>query len=147
MALLTAIIASYWLLIAKNHCHWSCHPHNHNGIRHHCLHDHLLFPELYHHGNCTRNITFIFWANDLNCAWRPLREKCPNTELFLVRIQSEYRKIRIRNNSVFGHFHAMDIYRSNYLILNVLFSRTQPQILGWKFEGFAIVALFHILQM
>ena len=33
-----------------------------------------------------------------------LREKCPNTELFLVRIQSEYRKIRTRNNSVFGHF-------------------------------------------
>ena len=41
-----------------------------------------------------------------------LREKCPNTELFLVRIflyldcriQSEYRKIRTINNSVFGHF-------------------------------------------
>ena len=33
-----------------------------------------------------------------------LREKCPNTEFFLVRIQSEYRKIRTRNNSVFGRF-------------------------------------------
>ena len=44
-----------------------------------------------------------------------LREECPNTELFLTRIllysdwvnlciQSEYRKIRTRNNSVFGHF-------------------------------------------
>ena len=44
-----------------------------------------------------------------------LPENCPNTELFLVRIflysdsvnlriQSEYRKIRTRNNSVFGHF-------------------------------------------
>ena len=41
-----------------------------------------------------------------------LRERCPNTELFLVRIfqylnlriQSEYRKIRTRNNSVLGHF-------------------------------------------
>ena len=33
-----------------------------------------------------------------------LREKCPNTELFLVRIQYEYRKIRTRNNSIFGHF-------------------------------------------
>ena len=56
-------------------------------------------------------------------SWKPLREKCPNTELFLVRIflhsdwirrntvslriQSEYRKIRTRNNSVFGHFHAV----------------------------------------
>ena len=29
---------------------------------------------------------------------------CPNRESFLVRIQSEYRKIRTRNNSVFGHF-------------------------------------------
>ena len=37
----------------------------------------------------------------------PLRKKCPNTELFLVRIfciQSKYRKIRTRNNSVPGQF-------------------------------------------
>ena len=33
-----------------------------------------------------------------------LREKCPNTEFFLVRIQSERGKIRTRINSVFGHF-------------------------------------------
>ena len=36
-----------------------------------------------------------------------LREKCPNTELFLVLfscIRSECRKIRTRNNSVFGQF-------------------------------------------
>ena len=33
-----------------------------------------------------------------------LREKCPNTELFLVRIQFEYRKIRTRKDSVFRHF-------------------------------------------
>ena len=33
-----------------------------------------------------------------------LRKKCPNTELFLGRIQSEYRKIRTRNNSVSGRF-------------------------------------------
>ena len=57
-----------------------------------------------------------------------LRENCPNTELFLVRIflysdwitkiysvnlliQSEYRKIWIRNDSVFGHFsHSADVY-------------------------------------
>ena len=36
-----------------------------------------------------------------NFAWC---ETFPNTELFLVRIQSEYRKIRTRNNSAFGHF-------------------------------------------
>ena len=48
-----------------------------------------------------------------------LREKCPNTEYFLVRIfpysdwiQSECRKIRTRKNSVFGHFS-----RSDYIIL------------------------------
>ena len=34
----------------------------------------------------------------------PLREKCPNMELFLVRIQSEYWKIQTRYNSVFGLF-------------------------------------------
>ena len=33
-----------------------------------------------------------------------LREKCPNTELFLVRIQSEYKKIQTQSNSLFGHF-------------------------------------------
>ena len=33
-----------------------------------------------------------------------LRKKCSNTELFLVRIQSECGKIRARKNSVFGHF-------------------------------------------
>ena len=43
--------------------------------------------------------------------WWPLLEKSPNTELFPVRIllyflriHSEYRKIRTRNNSVLGHF-------------------------------------------
>ena len=40
-----------------------------------------------------------------------LREKCPNMELFLVRIQSEYRKIRTRNNSVFGHF-SCSVYQT-----------------------------------
>ena len=49
----------------------------------------------------------------------PLREKCPNTEFFLVRIfphsnrsispiQSECRKIRTRTNSIFGHFSRSD---------------------------------------
>ena len=33
-----------------------------------------------------------------------LHEKCPNTELFLVRIQSKCGKIRTRKNSVSGHF-------------------------------------------
>ena len=33
-----------------------------------------------------------------------LREKCPNTVFFMVRVQSKYRKIRTRKTSVFGHF-------------------------------------------
>ena len=35
---------------------------------------------------------------------KSLREKCANTELFLICIQSESEKIRTRNNSVSGHF-------------------------------------------
>ena len=43
----------------------------------------------------------FWWLKKLNWhlavavkPWGTLREMCPNTELFLVRIQSEYRKIR-----------------------------------------------------
>ena len=68
MPLLTAIIASYCILIAKYHCHRSCHRHNHNGICYHDFHgDHRLFQELYHNGNYTWNTTFIFHVN-FNCA-------------------------------------------------------------------------------
>ena len=42
------------------------------------------------HNICSRNLS--------------QREKCPNAEFFLVRIQSEYRKIWTKKNSVFGHF-------------------------------------------
>ena len=57
----------------------------------------------------------------------PLREKCPNTvfsspyfpvfglntEMYVVniRIQSEYREIRTRKNSVFGHFSRSVYFR------------------------------------
>ena len=37
-----------------------------------------------------------------------LHEKCPNTEFFLVRIQSKCGKIQTRKNSVFGHFLGSD---------------------------------------
>ena len=51
-----------------------------------------------------------FFFTFINCSFH---EKCPNTELFLVRIflysdwiriQFKYRRIRTRNNYVFGHF-------------------------------------------
>ena len=54
------------------------------------------------------------WESDFNASTKHeaktiLHEKCPNTEFILVRIQSEYRKIRIRNNSVFGHFSRSEL--------------------------------------
>ena len=50
-------------------------------------------------------IKSFLWAKheDSTCVLS-LREKCPNTELFLVRIQSECGKTRTRNISVCGHF-------------------------------------------
>ena len=47
---------------------------------------------------------------------KTLCEICPNTEFFLVRIQSDCGKIRTRKNSVFGHFSRSEnihIYSSN----------------------------------
>ena len=40
-----------------------------------------------------------------------LREKCPNTEFFcsvFSCVRTEYRKIRTRTNSIFGHFSRSD---------------------------------------
>ena len=62
--------------------------------------------------------------------YQKLRETCPNTELFLVRlslisirIQSQYWKIRTRNNSVFRHFSRSENYsRFACLCSVVLFS-------------------------
>ena len=42
--------------------------------------------------------------------YRRCVKKCPNTELFLVRIHSECGKIRTRKNSVFGHFSPSAYY-------------------------------------
>ena len=57
-----------------------------------------------------------------------LREKCPNTELFLVRIQSEYRKIRTRNSS--KYFDTFDTLLTQLRLLNLMqskmFCHSQP---------------------
>ena len=45
-----------------------------------------------------------------------MREKCPNMELFLVRIQSEYGKIRTRKNSVFGHFSGSVVFVKRFSV-------------------------------
>ena len=39
-----------------------------------------------------------------------LREKCPNTDFFLVHNQSKCGKIRTRKNSGFGHFSSSGTY-------------------------------------
>ena len=53
-------------------------------------------------------ITYVFLNifQSFQCSYfkTSLCEKCPNTQIFLVRIQSEYRKIRARKNSISGHF-------------------------------------------
>ena len=69
-----------------------------------------------------RPMTFNSEISSYNYA---LHEKCPNTELFLVRIfhirtkygeilQSECGKIRTRNNSVFGHLSRSDGSAAEY---------------------------------
>ena len=68
---------------------------------------------LYLFMSCWQSIFFIFERFHYNCSGRqgvisglhfPVFGL--NTEIYLVNlhIQSEYRKIRTRNNSVFGHF-------------------------------------------
>ena len=44
-----------------------------------------------------------------------------NTEIYGVnlRIQSKYRKMRTRNNSVFGHFSRSDIFKKLYFTLTL----------------------------
>ena len=46
------------------------------------------------------------------CVTITLREKCPNTAFFLVRVECGVGEIRTRKNSVFGHFshRAMETY-------------------------------------
>ena len=60
------------------------------------------------------NITVFHWHHQFfNYLTKTLREKCPNTELLLVRISgpSEYKKIRTRKNSVFGQFSCSETYQ------------------------------------
>ena len=71
-----------------------------------------------------------------------LREKCPNTELFLLRIfciQSDYRKIRTRNNSVFGHFS-----RSEFVILSLLLLSLKQSFTKVWFISLGVQSIFHI---
>ena len=58
-----------------------------------------------------KKMIFFFIAWVLKQIQISLRERRPNTEFFLVCIQSESRKIRTRKNSVFGHFSRSVLFR------------------------------------
>ena len=49
-----------------------------------------------------------------------LRKKCSYTEFFLVRIQSEYRKIRTGVNSVFEHFSRGVSFKLPWCVYDVI---------------------------
>ena len=71
-----------------------------------------------------------------------------NTEIFGVnlRIQSEYRKTRTRNNSVFGHFSRSDMLKKSpnlslYMLINVMLIKNKHvhQTVLWLFLGFTLL--------
>ena len=73
------------------------------------------------------------WNSFIFHAWRKtsklsLREKCPNTEFFLVRIFPYSDWIRIRKNSVFGYFS-----RRLYLCFIFMPAETKYEIRGGIF--------------
>ena len=63
-----------------------------------------------------------------------LRKKCPNTEFFLLRIQSKYRKLGTRKNFVLGHFSRSDSVGVHYLTIKIRNAyRSLPYISDHKF--------------
>ena len=56
------------------------------------------------------------------CLCISLCEKCPNTELFLVRIFLYADWIRTRNNSVFGHFSRNEFHGLTELLMRLNYS-------------------------
>ena len=67
-------------------------------------------------------------VDTLRIIWRTLREKCPSTEFFMVRIQSDCGKIRARKNSVFGHISHSGIIEYGYISAVVLNSTVQQPV-------------------
>ena len=71
-----------------------------------------------------------------------------NTEIYSVnlRIQSEYRKIRTRNDSVFGHFSRSGMYSfypGNYLAWNLKYELLGIHTTTWDTK-FCLINLFRI---
>ena len=88
----------------------------------------------------TDNTRFELLDHDFSLYNSALREKCPNTEFFLVRIQSEYRKIRTRKNTAFRHFSRSADYSKNLIILELRIQeysqmqRWHIKIRKWKYQ-------------
>ena len=90
------------------------------------------FPEFWNIGNCIKRehqlkISHIKEQIEVQdqkecrymsmiCNGNFIGEKVPNTEFFLVRFQPEYRKIRLRKNSVFGQYSRSVFYANNQLV-------------------------------
>ena len=89
------------------------------------------FTSLYQMRFCTKLL--IYWCQSQILT---LREKCPNSELFLVRIFPHSDWIRARNNSVFGHFHAVRALRFPHRYNLKYFSDDLEKLLA---AGFLIV--------
>ena len=67
----------------------------------------LLLSIIEEHSLKALKIIFFYMQYGLsNCPNCTLREKCPNTDFFLVRIQENTGQ----KNSVFGHFSRSDKY-------------------------------------
>ena len=71
-----------------------------------------------------------------------LHEKCPNTKLFLVHVQSEYRKIRTRNKSVFGHFSRSECFQFVKECLRLVFSVSIVRVIRDTY--IAVITNIHI---
>ena len=86
---------------------------------------------------CTFYKIRIFFYNLLQ------HEKCPSTDFFLARIQSGYRKIRARKNSVFGHF-CRSVFVCYCIILhvNTFICQKQPPEVFCKKSVFRNLAKF-----
>ena len=83
-----------------------------------------------------------YWILFDNCM--SLRENCPNTEFFLVRIQSEYGLKKNRKNSVFRHFSQLHVfYKSKKIYLRYLIKKIH-QILQCRLYLNLVSEMVHI---
>ena len=66
-----------------------------------------------------KSIYFTINIDDLSCQIHRLREKCPNTQFFLVRIFPYSVRMRENTDSVFGHFSRSDLLQGSVALNNL----------------------------